>query len=88
MSDEINAVLQFVKSIDDRTARMESKQDRQFKDHDDRISTIESDHKVVRGVMKWGARIAVFVLIACGAGGAAKGAGLIDKLTTLIGSGQ
>lgn len=85
MSDEITAVLQLVKSIDDRTARMETTQNGRLKDHEDRIGNIESDHKVVKAVAVWGARIAIFVLLVCGAGGAAKGSGVVDALTKMVG---
>lgn len=74
MSDE--AILWYVKSIDERTARMEISQDKITESHDKRISSLENSRKIQRAVIG-----------ASTLGGSAAGAkvGIVDKILSIWG---
>lgn len=71
-------ILEFVKSIDDRTARMEDKMDTAHGKLDERVKSLETSRTAARAGMA--------ALALGGTGGAAK-LGFLDKVMTLFGGG-
>lgn len=74
MSDE--TILQYLKNIDDRTTRMEDKQDAVNTDHDKRLKSLENSRTATRA--------GIAALTIGGGTGAAK-AGLVDKIISMLG---
>lgn len=75
---ENEAMLQYVKSIDERTARMETSLNTTLETHDKRLSSLETSRTI--------ARTGLATLALGGTGGAAK-LGMLDKLMSLFNSG-
>lgn len=73
-----DAVLSYLKSVDDRTARMEQKIDNGFENLDGRVKSLENSRTA--------ARAGLTVLTLGTTGGAAK-MGLLDKIMTIFGGG-
>lgn len=76
MSDDV--ILEYVKSIDARGARMEEAVNKILTDHDSRLKSLETSRTAARAGMT--------ALVLGGTGGAAK-AGMLDKLLSLFGGG-
>ena len=81
MSDD--AVLEFVKSIDGRTARMEKKQDDFMKAMDDRVSTIENTHEKVKVGIRVALKTAVVMVLAGSAVGVVHASGFVETVLKL-----
>lgn len=80
MPDEtaLQAILQSVKSMDDRTARMEQKIDDGFEKLDGRVRSLETSRTAAR---------AGLAALAVGGTGAGAKLGILDKVMSMFGGG-